>query len=434
MIKKILNILILTALTIQINAQDLTDKEKRSVLNAVVQNLEKTYPFPEVIERTIIGLRTQISEGFYDKYNTPNSFATHVTNSLEEFSNDKHLDLIYNPQLAIALLEDETSNDYSYTEDEAKIEVWNNYGFKELSILDGNIGYLNLSVFFATEYAGKTADISMNYFSNCNALIIDLRQNGGGWGDMVDFLLSYFVDNTEPLLINISQSTLDSSYYSSVIPAYVSGQKLTNIPIYILTSAVTASAAEGFTSNIKFFNKNVTVVGKKTSGAENPVEHLAINEDFVLQIPSWKRIFSSNPNVWEGVGIDPDIEVEVEDAKRIAHIKALEKLIGSTRDSTALDKYQWALDGLKANYNNVDIINLEKYAGNYGKIKITNQGSKLFCQYKERSAKLLIPISEDYFIVEGIDYYRIKFYSVKNKEMLKQIFSYGTIREMFKIE
>ncbi len=201
MIKKILNILILTALTIQINAQDLTDKEKKSVLNAVVQNLEKIYPFPEVIERTILGLRTQISEGFYDKYNTPNSFATHVTNSLEEFSNDKHLDLIYNPQLAIALLEDETSNDYSYTEDEAKIEVWNNYGFKELSILDGNIGYLNLSVFFATEYAGKTADISMNYFSNCNALIIDLRQNGGGWGDMVDFLLSYFVDNTEPLLI-----------------------------------------------------------------------------------------------------------------------------------------------------------------------------------------------------------------------------------------
>ncbi len=178
----------------------------------------------------------------------------------------------------------------------------------------------------------------------------------------------------------------------------------------------------------------MTVVGKKTSGAENPVEHLAINEDFVLQIPSWKRIFSSNPNIWEGVGIDPDIEVEVEDAKRIAHIKALEKLIGSTRDSAALDKYQWALDGLKANYNNVDIKNFEKYAGNYGKIKITNQGSKLFCQYKERSAKLLVPISEDYFIVEGIDYYRIKFYSVKNKEMLKQIFSYGTIREMFKIE
>ena len=131
---------------------------------------------------------------------------------------------------------------------------------------------------------------------------------------------------------------------------------------------------------------------------------------------------------------DPDIEADVEDAKRIAHIKALEKLIGNTTDNTALDKYQWALDGLKANYINIDIRNFEKYAGNYGNIKITNQEGKLFCQYKGRPAKLLIPISENYFIVEGVDYYRIKFYSVENKEMLKQIFSYGTIREMFKID
>jgi len=64
--------------------------------------------------------------------------------------------------------------DFMGVNSEAKIEMWNDYGFKELSILDGNVGYLNLSVFFATHYAGKVADNAMNFFSNCNALIIPI--------------------------------------------------------------------------------------------------------------------------------------------------------------------------------------------------------------------------------------------------------------------
>ncbi len=435
MCRKVINIFIIVfiLLSTQIRAQNLTGDEKDNILLNVIEKLETIYPFPEISEKTIIALQSQISNGFYDEHNSPNDFATQVTNSLEEFSNDKHLDLIYNPQLAQALLE-ETSNDLAYTKEEAKIEIWNNYGFKELSILDGNIGYLNLSVFFATEYAGKIADISMNYFSNCNALIIDLRQNGGGWGDMVDYLLSYFIDNTEPLLINISQSTLDSSYYSSVIPAYVSGQKLTKIPIYILTSPVTASAAEGFTSNLKFFNKNVTVVGKKTTGAENPVEHIAIDERFVLKIPAWKKIYSKNPNVWEGIGIQPDIEVESVDALKTAYLKALEELLITTNDKTAIDKYQWALDGISASYNNVEVNAIRKYSGTYGKIKIIFKDSRLYYQYGERQAKELIPISENYFVVGGLEYFRIKFVLTDDTIILKQIFIYGTEREYLKNE
>jgi len=192
---------------------------------------------------------------------------------------------------------EETSNGSNYTEEEAKTEIWNNYGFKELKILDGNIGYLNLSVFFSTDYAGKIADAAMAYFSNCNALIIDLRANGGGWGDMVVYLLAYFIDNKEPLVLNITESTLDSTIYSEVVPTYVPGLELADIPIYVLTSQVTASAAEAFTSHLKYFNKNTVIVGKKTKGAENPVEHIAVDENFVLQIPAWKKLYTENPLV-----------------------------------------------------------------------------------------------------------------------------------------
>jgi len=431
--KKKIFFLLLAFLSVQIEAQTLTAAEKTNILSDVIQKLEIIYPFPEISEKIIIGLKTQISNGYYDGNNSPIDFATQVTNSLEVFSNDKHLDLIYNPDLAKVLLEDSSASS-DYTEEEAKTEIWNNYGFKELKILEGNVGYLNLSVFFSTDYAGKIADISMAYFSNCNALIIDLRQNGGGWGDMVVYLLGYLIDNKEPLLLNITESTLDSSIYSEMVPTYVPGKKLTNIPIYILTSPATASAAEAFTAHLKYFNTNVTIVGKKTKGAENPVEHVVIDENFILQIPAWKKIYTKNPIVWEGVGINPDIEVDPGEAMVTAYKNALQKLLKTSNDQTAIDKYQWALDGLTASYDNADINSIKEYAGSYGKIQIKLKNNKLYYQFEDRPAILLIPISTDYFLAEGVDYFRIKFITNGDMIIMKQIFIYGNEREYSKSE
>ena len=431
--KKKIFFLLLAFLSVQIKAQTLTAKEKTDILSDIIQKLEIIYPFPEISEKIIIGLKTQISNEYYDGINSPVDFATQVTNSLEEFSNDKHLDLIYNPDLAKILLED-SSVSSDYTEEEAKTEIWNNYGFKELKILEGNVGYLNLSVFFSTDFAGKIADISMAYFSNCNALIIDLRQNGGGWGDMVVYLLGYLINNKEPLLLNITESTLDSSIYSEIVPTYVPGKKLTNIPIYILTSPATASAAEAFIAHLKYFNKSTLLVGKKTKGAENPVEHIAIDENFILQIPAWKKIYAKNPIVWEGVGINPDIEVDPGEAMATAHKNALQKLLKTSNEQTAIDKYHWALDGLKASYDNVDINSIKKYAGSYGKLQIKLKNDKLYYQFEDRTAILLIPISNDYFLAEGVDYFRIKFIKNEGTIIMKQIFTYGSERDYSKGE
>jgi len=426
-------IILFIILSTAIHAQNLTENEKDNILVKVIEKLEKIYPFPEISEKTITALQLQISNGFYQKYRSSNEFATQVTLALEKSSNDKHLDLFFDPQLAQALLE-ETSNSTDYTKEEAQNEIWNNYGFKELKILDGNIGYLNLSVFFATDYAGGMADISMGYFINCNALIIDLRQNGGGWGDMVVYLLGYFIDTNEPLLLNIVESTLDSTIYSEVVPNYVPGNKLTDIPIYILTSQSTASAAEAFISHMKYFNKNVTIIGKKTRGAENPVEHVPIDDNFVLQIPAWKKIYSKNPNVWEGVGINPDIEVEPNEALKTAQKKALEKLLTTSNDKTASEKYHWALDGILASYNNVHVNSIKNLSGNYGKIKIIFKDRKLYYQFEDRAVIQLTPISDNYFLVEGIDFFRIKFINTNNRIILKQIYSFGIEREYPKNE
>jgi hypothetical protein len=426
--KKKIFFLLMILLSLQINAQTLTAVDKSDILTILIQKIEGIYPFPAVSEKIVAGLETQFSNGYYDDINSPVEFATQLSSSLENLSKDKHMELNYNPDLAKALLE-ESSDGSDFTEEEAKTEIWNNYGFRELKILDGNIGYLNLSVFFATDYAGKMADISMSYFSNCKALIIDLRENGGGWGDMVDYLLGYLIDNKEPLVLNIAESTLDSTVYSEVVSAYVPGAKLVNIPIYILTSQSTASAAEAFTTHLKYFNNNTTIVGKKTSGAENPVEHIAIDERFVLQIPAWKKIYSKNPVVWEGIGVSPDIEAEPDDALLAAYKDALQKLMKSTDEQLAIDKYQWALDGISASYNNVDVNKIKEYAGRYGNIQIKYVDDKLYYQPEKGSPYQLIPISDNYFVVEGISYFRIKFINNGETTLMKKIFTFGLERE-----
>jgi len=431
--KKKIFFLLFVIMSFKINAQTLTAVEKIDILKNLIQKIEKIYPFPEISEKIVAGLKVQMSNGYYDDINSPVEFATQLSGSLEDFSNDKHLDLLYNPNLAKALLE-ESSVGADFTEEEAKTEIWNNYGFKELKILDGNIGYLNLSVFFATDYAGKMADISMSYFSNCQALIIDLRENGGGWGDMVDYLLGYLVDNKEPLVLNITESTLDGTVYSEVVPAYVPGAKIVNIPIYILTSQSTASAAEAFTAHLKYFNNNTTIVGKKTSGAENPVEHIAIDERFVLQIPSWKKIYSKNPLIWEGIGVSPDIEVEPDDALLTAYKDALQKLIKTADEQLAIDKYQWALDGMLASYDNVEANKIKEYTGRYGNIQIKYADGKLFYESENGSPNQLIPISDSYFVVEGISYFRIRFNNNGETTIMKKIYTFGGEKEYNKNE
>jgi len=198
--------------------------------------------------------------------------------------------------------------------------------------------------------------------------MIDLRQNSGGNDDMVVFLASYFIDSVEPIVFNISYSTIDSVYYTSMMPSYIPGTKLTDIPIYILTSGATASAAEAFLNILINYNQNVVVVGKKTRGAENPVNHVVVGNEYILRIPSWRNIYSSLKTKWEGTGISPHLDIEEDCALVMAHLIALEKLIEITLDKDELSYLHWAYDGIKALNDPISVDNdiLKSYVGNYG--------------------------------------------------------------------
>ena len=72
-----------------------------------------------------------------------------------------------------------------------------NYGFEEIKIMDGNVGYLKLNMFAESEYAFHTASAAMNFLSNTDALINDLRENGGGSPLMIQMISSYLFESYE---------------------------------------------------------------------------------------------------------------------------------------------------------------------------------------------------------------------------------------------
>jgi C-terminal processing protease CtpA/Prc len=394
--------------------------------------VKKLYPFPEIGEETSGAISGEYDKGNYGEYTDPHDFANRITIDLERFSNDTHFRLMYDPEGAVQMrkLKDVEVAEESLTARESRIERWNNYGFKELKILEGGIGYLDLRLFFAASYAGGIAVAAMDFLSECNAVIIDLRYNGGGWDDMVNLLLSYFTENRGGVMFDVAQSTLDSTYYASSTLPYVPGKKLNDIPVYVLVSQSTASAAEAFAAEIKCVNSRATLVGETTAGAENPVGSVVVGDDFILHIPAWRKVYRAFEIDWEGTGVKPDIEADVVEALHVAHIAALEKLAEGATDRETKDKYHWALDGVRAVYEPFPIPSetLLSYVGNYGTRDITSAEGELYYQYKGRTKRKMMAVSSDYFVVENYDFFRVRFTRKNNRVVaLQEIFTDGSI-------
>ncbi|MDH4211485.1 MAG: S41 family peptidase [candidate division WOR-3 bacterium] len=410
----------------------LTELQQKAIIDELCRKIENIYPFPEIAEHTVSGLQEYYKQGKYRDYTDKSEFASNLTVDLEQLSNDTHFYLAYNPEFAAELTaaEDEEVLLDSLTAHGADIERWNNYGFRELKILDGAIGYMDLRLFFAPYYAGDVAVAAMNFFTNCNAIIIDLRHNGGGWDYMVNFLLSYFAESHDEVIFSVEQNTIDSMYYAGKTVSYVPGKRLTGIPVYVLISSSTASGAEAFASKIKYINSKAVLVGETSAGAENPIGTIVIAAEYILDIPSWRTVYQKYATDWEGGGVAPDIEVASEDALAAAHIHALRRLGGTAVEKKAKDKYEWALDGVLAIYEPVSLPGevLKSYAGNYGNRDIYFEDGMLYYQYKKRTKRLMLPVREDYFVIENYDFFRVRFAKDKGRvTVLEEIFTDGSV-------
>jgi len=200
-----------------------------------------------------------------------------------------------------------------------------NHGFAKVERLPGNIGYLEFLNFMDEELGADTVAAAMNFINGTDALIIDMRRNGGGNPAMVALVCSYLFGN-EPVHLNDLYWREGNRTEEFWTKKDVAGKRYLNKDVYVLTSKRTFSGAEEFTYNLKNL-KRATIVGETTGGGAHPGGGFRINEHFGMFVPTGRAISPITKTNWEGTGVTPDISVPADQALHVARIMALKKTL-----------------------------------------------------------------------------------------------------------
>jgi hypothetical protein len=326
---------------------------RTEVIEGVLKRLNDFYVFPEIARKMDAAIRERLGNKEYDQITSPITLAETLTSHLQAVSKDKHLRVVYSVE---PLPADGQMREPSPEERERQrvFMSMNNFGFEKIERLPGNVGYLDLRGFYPAEFGGETVVAAMNFLANTDALIIDLRRNGGGSPAMVALISSYLF-GPEPVHLNdLYWREGDSTHQWWTLP-YVPGKRYgAKKDVYVLTSKRTFSAAEEFTYNLKNL-KRATIVGETTGGGAHPGGSRRVNDHFFVWVPSGRAINPVSKTNWEGTGVKPDIEVPADHALKTAHLDALKKVAANSTDqrrkqqlASAIESLQKELDELKS--------------------------------------------------------------------------------------
>jgi C-terminal processing protease CtpA/Prc len=198
----------------------------------------------------------------------------------------------------------------------------NNCAFEKLEWLPSNIGYLKFNGFPGPEICGPTVTTAMNFLSHVDALIIDLRSNGGGDPAMVAYICSYlFAERTHLNDLYNRKEDRTTEYWTQDVP----GPRLAKQPVFVLTSKRTFSGAEEFAYNLKNL-KRATIIGETTGGGAHPVSGHRIDDHFGIGVPFARAINPISKTNWEGTGVEPDVKVPASEALEVAKKMAMEQI------------------------------------------------------------------------------------------------------------
>jgi len=313
-------------------------RERLEVIEGALRHLNTAYVFPEMAKKMEAAIRARLERKEYDAITSAELLAKTLTSHLQDMSRDKHLSVAYSHEPRPERPQGPPSPDERARALENARR--GNFGFERVERLTGNVGYLDLRGFNGMPEAGDTAVAVMNFLANSDALIVDLRQNGGGSPAMIGILSSYLFDDVVHLNdFYWRESNETRQFWTS---PYVQGRRYgVSKPVYVLTSNRTFSAAEEFTYNLKNL-KRATIVGETTGGGAHPGGPRRITDHFVVWVPAGRAINPITKGNWEGTGIEPDVKVEARLALKTAHLDALQKLLAAATDARVKEQLERA--------------------------------------------------------------------------------------------
>lgn len=318
---------------------------RTAVIEGALKALNENYVFPETAKKMDQAIHERQQRKEYDSITSAREFANTLTTHLREVSHDKHLRVIYASD-PLPAMDPNREPSPEERDRERAFMARMNYGFEKVERLPGNIGYLDLHGFMPAGEMGDTAAAAMNFLANTEALIIDLRQNGGGDPAAVALISSYLF-GPEPVHLNDLYWRPGNETHQWWTLPYVPGKRLAGKDVYVLTSSRTFSAAEEFTYNLKNL-KRATIVGETTGGGAHPGGPRRINDHFFVNVPSGRAINPYSKTNWEGTGVEPDVKVAADKALKTAHLMALEKQKPGLKEPQLISAVSDAIKKLKS--------------------------------------------------------------------------------------
>lgn len=393
----------LTSTAIATHAQEPTVSQEAAQADANVivpeirQAIAANYVLKDRIPAVNAALSRALEEGRYSGL-TARALADRINEDLYGAARDKHLAVQFDPAHA-AMLTGPIGDEITEGPKWERLARSLNHGAMEMRVLEGNVRYVNLQGFVWTGTQTAAAfDNLMRFLSEGDAVIIDLRYNGGGSPRAIQYLVSHFVEPDSPLMTFHMGGNAEAERYAAL--ANQPAGSLRGKPLYVLTSRMSISAAEAFAALVRDYEIG-DVVGEKTAGAAYRNSFFPIAKQYMLSVSVGRGEVGPSKLDWEGVGIEPSITAEAGQALDVAHLHALRGLAPN-----AAPPERTMLEGkaavLQARLDPVEpVLPLQAYAGEFHDRTISAEDGALYSQRTGGPGTKLLAVAENRFIMEN---------------------------------
>lgn len=253
------------SLCASIGCAELTAAERAQTISALSKEMVNRYVIKERASEVSQLLATNLKAGHYDKFGEGRAFAQALNADINRVCKDAHLRIRYSESKLPERKESGQPSAQEIAESE-KFTRLSNAGFEEVRRLEGNVGYIKFNGFFDPAAADRPIRAAMEFVESTDALIFDIRENGGGEPETVRRLCSYLFDKPTHLNSLIFRQG-DKSVTQDFRTSAVKGKKYLNKPIFVLVSKRTGSGAEEFAYNLQT-QKRATIIGESTWGGQ----------------------------------------------------------------------------------------------------------------------------------------------------------------------
>ena len=294
--------------------------KRAAVIDKIAAALVKTYVDADKAESMAAALRGHLAKGDYDKIVDGPAFATRLTEDLHADTHDMHMRVTFGPHP-----KDEPPPPPEADQLTQLRQM--NYGFGPIERMQGNVAHVQIDGFPAATFEAAQTGIGelMSQAADADALIIDLRHNGGGSPETVALVASYVFDDKPVHLVDIyereTKKTRQSWTQAKLHGKRFGGKK----PVYVITSKRTFSGGEEFAYDLQT-TKRAKIIGETTGGGAHPTKMVSLDDWFALAVPFAESISPITHGNWEGTGVVPDVPTSADAALDEALKRALADL------------------------------------------------------------------------------------------------------------